>query len=152
PPPPTPPPFPPMAAVGPSQQPPGSSAPPAPQPPPGPPSSEQITWEGDKMFNIYILDYCKKRGYHKTATQLVTEADIPPESKPPINAQQGLLFESAPSLFSFLVPPSDSLLTGGGVSSGFSFKRKTVAQVPKMQSYTPRSARLALFLSRSRLT
>lgn len=45
------------------------------------------------MFNIYILDYCKKRGYHKTASQLVTEADIPPESKPPINAQQGLLFE-----------------------------------------------------------
>ena len=45
-------------------------------------------------FNIYILDYCKKRGYHKTASQLVNEADIPPESKPPINAQQGLLFES----------------------------------------------------------
>jgi hypothetical protein len=51
-------------------------------------------------FNIYILDYCKKRGYHKTATQLVTEADIPPESKPPINAQQGLLFESVSSLLS----------------------------------------------------
>jgi len=45
-------------------------------------------------FNIYILDYCKKRGYLKTANQLVTEADISPESKPPINAQQGLLFES----------------------------------------------------------
>ncbi|KAH9066844.1 hypothetical protein EDB87DRAFT_1588558 [Lactarius vividus] len=82
-----------MATVGPSQPPPGSSSAPAPQPPPGPPSSDQITWEGDKMFNIYILDYCKKRGYHKTATQLVSEADIPPESKPPINAQQGLLFE-----------------------------------------------------------
>jgi hypothetical protein len=114
-----------MATIGPSQQPPGSSSAPPPQPPPGPQSSEQITWEGDKMyasllphpspqslplpplshppvlrFNIYILDYCKKRGYHKTATQLVTEADIPPESKPPINAQQGLLFELAfpPSL------------------------------------------------------
>ena len=161
------PPFHPMAAVGPSQQPPGSSAAPAPQPPPGPPSSEQITWEGDKMyalsssspislttlpsfppllpplsrFNIYILDYCKKRGYHKTATQLVTEADIPPESKPPINAQQGLLFESvsSPIPFSF---PSNSRATGGGVSSGFSFKRKTVAPVLKMQSSTPRSVRL----------
>ncbi|KAH9039341.1 hypothetical protein EDB85DRAFT_1930067 [Lactarius pseudohatsudake] len=82
-----------MTTVGPSQPPPGSSSAPLPQPPPGPPSSDQITWEGDKMFNIYILDYCKKRGYHKTATQLVSEADIPPESKPPINAQQGLLFE-----------------------------------------------------------
>ena len=47
-------------------------------------------------FNIYILDYCKKRGYTKTANQLVAEAEIPPESKPPINAQQGLLFESVP--------------------------------------------------------
>ena len=92
-------------------------------------------------FNIYILDYCKKRGYHKTATQLVTEADIPPESKPPINAQQGLLFESvsSPIPFSF---PSNSRATGGGVSSGFSFKRKTVAPVLKMQSSTPRSVRL----------
>ena len=44
-------------------------------------------------FNIYILDYCKKRGYRKTANELVIEADISPDSKPPINAQQGLLFE-----------------------------------------------------------
>ena len=107
-------------------------------------------------FNIYILDYCKKRGYHKTATQLVTEADIPPESKPPINAQQGLLFESASFLFlpptsiSLLVPPSNSLFAGGGAFSGFSFKPKTVAQVLRMQSSTPRSACLALFLSPSR--
>ena len=47
-------------------------------------------------FNIYILDYCKKRGYRKTASELVIEAEISPDSKPPINAQQGLLFEFVP--------------------------------------------------------
>ncbi|KAH9971663.1 hypothetical protein BGW80DRAFT_429398 [Lactifluus volemus] len=82
-----------MATVGPPQPPPGSSSASGSQPPSMPPNSDQITWEGDKMFNIYILDYCKKRGYHKTASQLVAEAEILPESKPPINAQQGLLFE-----------------------------------------------------------
>ncbi|KAI0247909.1 hypothetical protein BJV78DRAFT_1285203 [Lactifluus subvellereus] len=82
-----------MASVGPPQPPPGSSSASSSQPPQIPPNSDQITWEGDKMFNIYILDYCKKRGYNKTASQLVAEAEIPPESKPPINAQQGLLFE-----------------------------------------------------------
>ena len=52
-------------------------------------------------FNIYILDYCKKRGYRKTANELVSEADISPDSKPPINAQQGLLFEFVPLLSLF---------------------------------------------------
>ena len=121
--------------------------------PPSLPLFPNTTHPAFLRFNIYILDYCKKRGYHKTATQLVTEADIPPESKPPINAQQGLLFESASSLFlpsplsltSFL--PSNSLFAGGGVSSGSSFKPKTVAPVLRMQSSTPRSAYFALFLS-----
>lgn len=45
------------------------------------------------MFNIYIYDYCFKRGYKKTARELLQEADIPHDSKPPINARQGLLFE-----------------------------------------------------------
>lgn len=45
------------------------------------------------MFHIYIHDYCNKRGYTKTARELVNEADIPPDSQPPINARQGLLFE-----------------------------------------------------------
>ncbi|KAJ3476656.1 hypothetical protein NLI96_g11015 [Meripilus lineatus] len=44
-------------------------------------------------FNIYILDYCRKRGYEKTANELALEADIPSDSQPPINAKQGLLFE-----------------------------------------------------------
>ncbi|KAF7309511.1 hypothetical protein MIND_00321900 [Mycena indigotica] len=57
------------------------------------PSSQPLSWEGDKMFNIYIYDYCYKRGFHKTANQLLLEADIPSDSSPPINARQGLLFE-----------------------------------------------------------
>jgi hypothetical protein len=44
-------------------------------------------------FHIYIHDYCSKRGYLKTARELVLEADIPQDSQPPINAKQGLLFE-----------------------------------------------------------
>ncbi|KAF9068433.1 hypothetical protein BDP27DRAFT_1421963 [Rhodocollybia butyracea] len=52
-----------------------------------------LSWEGDKMFNIYIYDYCFKRGFRKTARELLAEAEIPPESQPPINARQGLLFE-----------------------------------------------------------
>ncbi|KAL4251579.1 hypothetical protein ABKN59_006712 [Abortiporus biennis] len=58
------------------------------------PPSSPVSWEGDKMFNIYIYDYCVKRGYQKTARELIMEADIPPDSlSPPINAKQGLLFE-----------------------------------------------------------
>ncbi|KAJ3793347.1 hypothetical protein GGU11DRAFT_412958 [Lentinula aff. detonsa] len=52
-----------------------------------------LSWEGDRMFNIYIYDYCFKRGFQKTARELLIEADLPPESQPPINARQGLLFE-----------------------------------------------------------
>ncbi|EIM86833.1 uncharacterized protein STEHIDRAFT_57390 [Stereum hirsutum FP-91666 SS1] len=57
------------------------------------PPSNGVSWEGDKMFHIYIYDYCKKRGYHKTAQELVNEAEISPDPQPPINAPQGLLFE-----------------------------------------------------------
>jgi len=94
-----------------------ASAPPPPQPimPPQPsqhlpdPSASPLSWEGDKMcvlpfclfflahphsrFNIYIYDYCHKRGFKKTAKELLNEANIAPESTPPINARQGLLFE-----------------------------------------------------------
>ncbi|KAE9405445.1 hypothetical protein BT96DRAFT_1015663 [Gymnopus androsaceus JB14] len=52
-----------------------------------------LSWEGDRMFNIYIYDYCFKRGFRRTARELLAEAEIPPESQPPINARQGLLFE-----------------------------------------------------------
>ncbi|KAI0029951.1 hypothetical protein K488DRAFT_88213 [Vararia minispora EC-137] len=78
-----------------------ASAPPSQPQPQGPPplldappaSASSISWEGDKMFNIYILDYCNKRGYSKTARELMAEADIQPGSAPPIDARQGLLFE-----------------------------------------------------------
>jgi hypothetical protein len=88
-----------------------------PQPPQGQSEISTLSWEGDKMcvllpslllvmnnldnrFNIYIYDYCFKRGYRKTARELLAEAEIPPESMPPINARQGLLFECV--FFSFL--------------------------------------------------
>ncbi|KIM68162.1 hypothetical protein SCLCIDRAFT_106444, partial [Scleroderma citrinum Foug A] len=54
-------------------------------------------------FNIYIYDYCTKRGFSKTARELQLEAELPPDSYPPINAKQGLLFESVLPL---AVPPS----------------------------------------------
>ncbi|KAH0836851.1 hypothetical protein J3R83DRAFT_8639 [Lanmaoa asiatica] len=62
-------------------------------PPSDPQPSSDPSWEGDRMFNIYIYDYCNKRGFRKTARELLTEAEIPPDSAPPINAKQGLLFE-----------------------------------------------------------
>jgi LisH len=90
-------------------------------------------------FNIYILDYCKKRGYHKTANQLVAEAEIPPESKPPINAQQGLLFEFVPSSLLYLLLTHLAHSKDGGAFSGSSSKPRTAVVVPTMQSSTPRS-------------
>ena len=91
----------------------GTTAPAANTPPQADPP---IQWDGDRMsvsapvrsaratlltasppcpdrFNIYIYDYCLKRGFHKTAHELMLEAQIPPQSSPPINAKQGLLFE-----------------------------------------------------------
>lgn len=44
-------------------------------------------------FNIYIWDYCQKRGYMGTAQKLVEEAMLPPAPRPPIDAKQGLLYE-----------------------------------------------------------
>ena len=52
--------------------------------------------DSEYRFNIYIYDYCMKRGYTNTARELTREADIPQDSAPPINAKQGLLFESVP--------------------------------------------------------
>ncbi|KAJ7156845.1 hypothetical protein C8R43DRAFT_997399 [Mycena crocata] len=77
-----------MTAVAPQGPLPGSQT-------PGDPSaaSQPLSWEGDKMFNIYIYDYCYKRGFRKTARELLLEAEIPSDSTPPINARQGLLFE-----------------------------------------------------------
>ncbi|PFH50938.1 hypothetical protein AMATHDRAFT_143735 [Amanita thiersii Skay4041] len=74
-----------------------------PLPQPSIPNDGSLSWEGDRMFNIYIYDYCHKRGFKKTARELLQEADIPADSKPPINARQGLLFESV-SIFSSSFP------------------------------------------------
>ncbi|EIW75149.1 hypothetical protein CONPUDRAFT_140130 [Coniophora puteana RWD-64-598 SS2] len=52
-----------------------------------------VSWEGDSMFNLYIFDYCTKRGFTKTARELFQEAKLSSDSVPPINARQGLLFE-----------------------------------------------------------
>lgn len=55
----------------------------------------QCTFTDDNClrFNLYILDYCNKRGYTGTAHELQREAGIDPGSVPPIDARQGLLFE-----------------------------------------------------------
>ena len=80
---------------------------------PSPASSHAtpLVWEHDKMWagrvacaavspglsasprrlNVYILDYFQKRGFAKSARELVEEAEI--ERKPPIDARQGLLYE-----------------------------------------------------------
>ena len=97
-----------MAAValpGPTQSPPSQNEIPG--------ALNTLSWEGDKMyvlkmplsdtyltrmpckrFNIYIYDYCFKRGFRKTARELLLEAEIAPDATPPIDARQGLLFES----------------------------------------------------------
>ncbi|KAJ7626296.1 hypothetical protein DFH06DRAFT_737563 [Mycena polygramma] len=77
-----------MTAVAPQGPLPGSQTPQDPSA-----ASQPLSWEGDKMFNIYIYDYCYKRGFRKTARELLLEAEIPSDSTPPINARQGLLFE-----------------------------------------------------------
>ncbi|KAF8874047.1 hypothetical protein CPB84DRAFT_1798013, partial [Gymnopilus junonius] len=59
-------------------------------------------------FNIYIYDYCHKRGFHKTASQLLVEAEITTDPIPPINAKQGLLFECV--WFFFILSHPSSLL------------------------------------------
>lgn len=45
------------------------------------------------MFNVYIYDYCSKRGFRRTAQELLHEAELSPDIAPPIDARQGLLFE-----------------------------------------------------------
>ena len=124
----------------------------------GPPGSMSLTssnsqpssdpsWEGDKMqvffisttiastsptllrFNIYIYDYCNKRGFRKTAHELLAEAEIPPDSTPPINAKQGLLFEYVSSFPLLLI---SSHLSGGGAYFGSFSPLKVIAKGRRM--------------------
>lgn len=136
-----------------------------PGPTQAPPSQNEIpgalntlSWEGDKMyvltllfndtyltrifllkrFNIYIYDYCFKRGFRKTARELLLEAEIAPDATPPIDARQGLLFES---VFPYLRPFfsfADACL-GGGASFGCFSKRNREAD-PRMLWCTHRCA------------
>lgn len=82
-------------------------------------------------FNIYILDYCRKRGYEKTAAELAHEADIPSDSQPPINAKQSLLFEYADQVFHLYPLTLDPV--DGGAYSGFSLRLRAVAKAQKMR-------------------
>ncbi|KAG6909794.1 hypothetical protein DXG01_015287 [Tephrocybe rancida] len=70
-------------------------------PPPGPAqptppqldnSPQSLSWEGEKMSVVSPLSV-HPRGFRKTARELMAEAEISPDSNPPINARQGLLFE-----------------------------------------------------------
>ena len=56
-------------------------------------SPRRHSYPSTTRFNIYIIDYCHKRGFEKTARALSEEADLGLEAQPPINAKQGLLFE-----------------------------------------------------------
>lgn len=51
-----------------------------------------ISTQVHRRFNIYIWDYCTKRGYPRTARELAEEAKLS-DPNPPINAKQGLLYE-----------------------------------------------------------
>ena len=44
-------------------------------------------------FNIYIWDYCVKRGYNNTARELIAEAKLESNPARPIDAKKGLLYE-----------------------------------------------------------
>ncbi|KAG8897017.1 Transcriptional activator flo8 [Tulasnella sp. 403] len=50
-------------------------------------------WDGDRMLHIYMLDYCRKRGFDGVVSALSEQTNTPPEVKAPIDAPQGLLFE-----------------------------------------------------------
>ena len=94
-----------------------------------------------KRFNIYIYDYCFKRGFRKTARELLLEAEIAPDATPPIDARQGLLFEFRISLSSTLVPLLIPFVVGiGGGASFGCFSKRNRGVDPKMLWFTHRCA------------
>ena len=48
---------------------------------------------GTPRLDLYIADYLAKRGYHQAAQQVIHEAGLGKDSKVPIDAPQGLLYE-----------------------------------------------------------
>ncbi|KLO11506.1 hypothetical protein SCHPADRAFT_941990 [Schizopora paradoxa] len=84
-------------------------------------ASETDPWDGDngdRMFNIYIWDYCNKRGYKKTCQDLQEEAKLGNEFHPPIDAKQGLLYECVLLPFFRLVQSSLTRISLSYVFSG----------------------------------
>jgi len=51
------------------------------------------TWEGDRILDIYIHEYLQKHGYLAAAHTIAWDANLPAGVKPPIDSEQGLLFE-----------------------------------------------------------
>ncbi|KAG8921407.1 Transcriptional activator flo8 [Tulasnella sp. 418] len=51
------------------------------------------SWEGDKMLHVYMLDYCRKRGFTAVVNALCSQTGTVPDAKAPIDAPQGLLYE-----------------------------------------------------------
>ncbi|ORX63835.1 hypothetical protein K493DRAFT_249726 [Basidiobolus meristosporus CBS 931.73] len=50
-------------------------------------------WEGDKMLNTYIYDYCLKRNWTGAAQAFMNEAQVARDSQVPINSPNGFLYE-----------------------------------------------------------
>ncbi|KAK9674606.1 hypothetical protein K7432_017121, partial [Basidiobolus ranarum] len=50
-------------------------------------------WEGDKMLNIYIYDYCVKRNWTNAAQAFMNEAQVARDSQVPIDSPNGFLYE-----------------------------------------------------------
>ncbi|ORX63837.1 hypothetical protein K493DRAFT_11972 [Basidiobolus meristosporus CBS 931.73] len=50
-------------------------------------------WDGDKMLNIYIYDYCLKRNWNGAAQAFLEEAQVAPDSQVPIDSPHGFLYE-----------------------------------------------------------
>lgn len=90
-------------------------------------------------FNIYIYDYCVKRGFKNTARELQLEADLFPETPPPINARQGLLFECVPMAVRPF-EPSMTVSADGGVYSGYYLLPKQTALAQMRHFSTHRCA------------
>ncbi|KAG8913029.1 Transcriptional activator flo8 [Tulasnella sp. 408] len=50
-------------------------------------------WDGDRMLHVYMIDYCRKRGYNAVVNALCQQTGNTSDVKAPIDAPQGLLFE-----------------------------------------------------------
>lgn len=133
------------------------------------PSSDQNSsshmWDGEEMcvhisllsivsspqrpsqrFNVYIYDYCTKRGYNKTARCLEEEACIPQDNRrPPIDAKQGLLYEQVPPflilfIYHLIILMSFFLLlhADGGRYFGCCSQQRRTVEVLMMLSFISR--------------